>query len=201
MRREPATIYYTTPIASSGGFEPRITDILNPQQLAKAKPTHEAYEEPVVRVAAWPSIWAYRPGNGREGGEEDGFRVRRIGKSEAYVKWGSLIPVSMRSHLTTIYPAGSERNTPLRIYLQQQLQLLEPSHHDPFSSEQNQQQPTETAKRTPSSVDRRLLIAGAAAGGIGVMGAVLTTYGGGIAQAAGVLGGEAADILKGLAGI
>lgn len=196
MRREPVTIYYAAPIASSGAFEPRLTDILNPRQLTQAEPWHKDHEQPVVRVAAWPSIYAYRPGNGRDGGEEDGFRTRRIGKSEAYVKWGSLIPLSMRSHYTTIYPANSEPNTSLRKYLIQNQQQLESSH--------DQQQQTETAnQRTPSSVDRRALMAGAAAaaGGIGVVGAVLTTYGGGIAQAAGAFGGEAAGLLKGLVGV
>lgn len=200
MRREPGTIYYVSPIASSGEFKPRITNILNPRQLARAEPWHEDYEEPVVRVAAWPSIFAYRPGNGREGGEEDGYRTRRIGKSEAYVKWGSLIPLSMRAHHTTIYPANSEPNTSLRTYLTQK-QQLEPSHHDAFE----QQQTEAASQRTPSSTDRRLLMAraAAAAGGIGVVGAVLvatTTYGGEIAQAAGMFGGEAAELLKGLAG-
>ncbi|MCJ1429063.1 hypothetical protein MMC29_006976, partial [Sticta canariensis] len=136
MRREPATIYCVTSIASSGAFEPRFTKILNPRQLAEAEPWHEDYEEPVIRVAAWPSIFAYRPGNGREGGEEDGFRTRRIGKSEAYVKWGSLIPFRMRAHHTTTYPANSEPNTSLRVFLiQHQQQQREPSYHDTgFSS-------------------------------------------------------------------
>lgn len=210
MRREPATIYYVTSIASSGAFEPRFTEILNPQQLAEAEPWHEDYEEPVIRVAAWPSIFAYRPGNGREGGEEDGFRTRRIGKSEAYVKWGSLIPFRMRAHHTTTYPANSEPNTSLRVFLtQQQQQQRELSYHDTgsssSSSEQRQQQTGTTNQRTPSSVDRRLLMARAvaAAGGIGVVGAmwaVTTTFGGDIAQAAGTFGGEAAEVLKGLAG-
>lgn len=202
MRREPATIYYVTPIASSGEFEPRITDILNPRQLAEAEPWREDYEQPVIRVAAWPSIFAYRAGNGREGGEEDGFRIRRIGKSEAYVKWGSLIPYSMRTGHRMTYPANSEPNTSLRNYLTQQREQLERSVHDAVSSSAEQQQIGTADHRSPS----RILMgrAAAAAGGIGVVGAVLaattTTYGGEIAQAAGTFGGEAVGILRGLVG-
>lgn len=219
MRREPATIYYTTPLASSGEFHPRLTDILNPRQLAAAQPYREDYEQPVIRVSAWPSVFAYRPGTGREGGEEDGFRTRRIAKSEAYVKWGSLIPFSRRAGFRMTYPANSEPNTSLCNFLNQQHQELEGSHDDasatavssssssPSSLEQpsseEQQQQTEPPNRlsplrllTPS----RILMARRAAGGIGIAGAVLaaSTYGGEIAQVAGTVGGEAAELLKGL---
>lgn len=209
MRREPDTIYYVTPIASYGEFQPRITDIINPQQLAEAEPRRANHEQPVVRVAAWPSLYAYRPGSGREGGEEDGFRTRRISKSEAYVKWGSLIPFSMRAGFKMTYPRNSEPNTSLRTFLaqQQQQQQLEASHHendDPFAaaaaaaeipSTPSPQQQIETAgQRTPIIVGRRLLMTRAAAAGgvgVGVVGAMLaaTTY-----------GGEAAEILRGLMG-
>lgn len=212
MRREPATIYCVTPIASIGAFEPRFTKILNPGPLAEAEPWREDYEEPVIRVAAWPSIVAYRKGNGREGGEEDGFRTRRIAKSEAYVKWGSLIPFRTRAHHTTTYPANSEPNTSLRVFIARHRQRQrEHSDHDTdfsppsFSSEQHQQQTETTNQRTLSSVDRKLLMgrAVAAVGGIGVVGAMLaatTTFKGDIAQAAGTFSGEAAEVLKGLAG-
>ncbi|MCJ1468466.1 hypothetical protein MMC07_007095 [Pseudocyphellaria aurata] len=215
MRREPATIYYVTPIASDNEFQPRNTDIINSQQLAEAEPRRAHHEQPVVRVAVWPSVHAYRPGSGREGGEEDGFRTRRISKSEAYVQWGSLIPFSMRAGSKTTYPHNSEPNTSLRTFLtqqQQQQQRLEAPHHegddlpiaDSSSSSASSAEKASTPspqkqiemanQRTPSTVDRRLLMtraAAAAAGGIGVVGAVLaaTTY-----------GGEAAEIVRGLVG-
>lgn len=37
-------------------------------------------------MAAWPRLDAYRKGDGRRGGENKGFRIRRIGKAEAYVR-------------------------------------------------------------------------------------------------------------------
>ena len=40
-------------------------------------------------MVCFPGIVAYRPGNGREGGEEDGYRTRRICTAEVVVGWAN----------------------------------------------------------------------------------------------------------------
>ena len=86
MHREPNTIYYITSISKDIALDPHTTHGLNTAAGLKRSSADCSHS----RIAAWPLINAYRKGNGRSGGEDEGIRVRRIGRAEAYVGWGSL---------------------------------------------------------------------------------------------------------------
>lgn len=88
MRREPNTIYYIIPMSKDIALDPHTTNGLNTADVYPAGFNKESHQQ-IVRIAAWPLIDAYRKGNGRSGGEDEGIRVRRIGRAEAYVGWSS----------------------------------------------------------------------------------------------------------------
>lgn len=97
MRREPSTIYYMQPVAKETPLESNTTHVLNSDQLIRDEPFRKDHHEPIVRIAGWPIVDAYRPGSGRDDNKV-GIRVRRVCMGEAYVEWGVLAPLRMRAH-------------------------------------------------------------------------------------------------------
>ncbi|KZF22074.1 hypothetical protein L228DRAFT_283261 [Xylona heveae TC161] len=61
---------------------------------------------PLVKVVCFPCITAYRPGSGREGGEDDGYRMRIISRADVFLHWGS-----QRSTKVRVTTEGKEKAT------------------------------------------------------------------------------------------
>ncbi|KAI9877475.1 MAG: hypothetical protein M1830_003800 [Pleopsidium flavum] len=87
MRREE-TIYYVTSPAKNTIFDDAEMSCLNKSQIKRRSNWKEDGEVPLVRIVGFPGIVAYRPGNGMEGGEEKGYRMRRVAKAEVVLEWG-----------------------------------------------------------------------------------------------------------------
>ncbi|KAI9705881.1 MAG: hypothetical protein M1836_005287 [Candelina mexicana] len=104
MRLEE-TIYYFTPLAKNTAYAPGSMHVLNAaaemegdgKRIEKHNDNSgddddddgsgEEGERAVVKIACFPQIVAYRKGNGREGGGEDGFRTRVICRADVWLRW------------------------------------------------------------------------------------------------------------------
>ncbi len=82
------TIYYVDAPAKNSVWDPKEMSVMNPRAINEAGEYKEYDEVPLVRIVCFPGIVAYRPGNGRAGGEGMGFRVRRICRAEVVLEWG-----------------------------------------------------------------------------------------------------------------
>lgn len=61
---------------------------MNRAQIKRRSVWKEDGEVPLVRLVGFPGVVAYRAGNGRDGGEEEGLRSRRVGRAEVVLEWG-----------------------------------------------------------------------------------------------------------------
>lgn len=101
MRREPATIYHISSPAKNSPFALETSPIssftatseemhcLNLKHLRRAYDFVDDTARALVTMVCFPGIVAYRPGNGREGGEDDGYRTRRVCTAEVVVGWAN----------------------------------------------------------------------------------------------------------------
>ena len=62
---------------------------MNLRHLRRAYQFVDDTASALVTMVCFPGIVAYRPGNGREGGEDDGYRTRRICTAEVVVGWAN----------------------------------------------------------------------------------------------------------------
>lgn len=62
MRRQPSTIYYMRSVTRESPLDLETTHVLNSDQFAHGQLYHDEHHEPIVRIAAWPIVDAYRPG-------------------------------------------------------------------------------------------------------------------------------------------
>lgn len=51
------------------------------------KPQTQTQLKPMTKISLWPHIERHKPGNGRKGGEADGFRVAQICQAGVVVYW------------------------------------------------------------------------------------------------------------------
>ncbi|KAI9719428.1 MAG: hypothetical protein M1812_003499 [Candelaria pacifica] len=90
MRLE-STIYYLIPASKNTPYSPSEMNILNRTQVRidgeRIQRKKEEDKHLLVKVVCFPMIVAYRKGNGREGGREDGFRTRDICKADVWLHW------------------------------------------------------------------------------------------------------------------
>lgn len=86
MRREE-TIYYVSSPAKLSIFDDDLMNCLNKRQIKRTSNWKEDDEVPLVKIVGFPSIVAYRPGNGWEEGEDDGYRMRMVSKAEVVLEW------------------------------------------------------------------------------------------------------------------
>jgi len=87
MRREE-TIYYVSAPAKGSVYEDESMACMNRAQIKRQSDWKEDGEVPLVRLVGFPGVVAYRAGNGREGGEEEGLRCRRVSRAEVVLEWG-----------------------------------------------------------------------------------------------------------------
>ena len=75
---------------------------------------HVAVDQPVfnqamTKIAVWPAIRRYKPGSGKKGGENDGFRVYDICKSAVVCYFGNGDQVNARRESLQEFLAGGAR--------------------------------------------------------------------------------------------
>ena len=61
MRRKPSAIYYMRPVTRESALDSSTTHVLNSDRFAHEQIYHDEFHEPIVRIAAWPIVDAYRP--------------------------------------------------------------------------------------------------------------------------------------------
>lgn len=110
MRREPATIYHISSPAKNSPFALETSPIssftatseemhcINLKHLRRAYDFFDDTASALVTMVCFPGIVAYRPGNGREGGEDDGYRTRRVCTAEVVVGWANRAPPIRRQN-------------------------------------------------------------------------------------------------------
>ena len=123
MRREPATIYHISSPAKNSPFALETSPVssftatseemhcINLRHLRRAYTYVDDTASALVTMVCFPGIVAYRPGNGREGGEDDGYRTRRICTAEVVVGWASrAAPVKRARGAQPVQPGTGMRN-------------------------------------------------------------------------------------------
>ncbi|SLM38937.1 hypothetical protein LPUS_09344 [Lasallia pustulata] len=119
MRREAATIYHISSPAKNSTFAFETSPIssftatseemhcMNLKHLRDAYAFVDDTASALVTMVCFPGIVAYRPGNGRQGGDDDGYRTRRICTAEVLVGWANRAPPVTRARGAQPREAGT----------------------------------------------------------------------------------------------